>query len=200
MGLAALSDEATSASAGIGSMSDPTAEAFRAAFEATYPDLVAYARRRTDNWSDADDVVSEVYTIAWRRWADRDPEAATLPWLYGIAANVVRNSWRSTGRRLRLVDRLATQPDRSGSGNGDAGDPAERDAVGLREALGHLSFDDQEVLRLVAWEGLSHAEVGAVLGCSTNAVGVRVHRARQRLQRQLDDAGPTTNDPTEETP
>jgi RNA polymerase sigma-70 factor (ECF subfamily) len=56
----------------------------------------------------------------------------------------------------------------------------------LRAALQRLSFDDQEVLRLVAWEGLSHAEVAQVLQCSTNAVGIRVHRARQRLEIELD--------------
>lgn len=183
--------------------------AFRAMFEATYRDLVGYARRRTDDWSDADDVVAEVFTIAWRRRAERDLTAPALPWLYGIAANVIRNSWRSSGRRLRLVDRLTAEPRPPGET-----DPADRPGAELREALAELSFDDQEVLRLVAWEGLSHAEVGTVLGCSTNAVGIRVHRARRRLADQLAEHGhaaahppatktepnPDTGDPKEETP
>ena len=154
--------------------------AFRQVFETTYSRLVAYARRRTASPSDADDIVSEVYTTAWRRWDDRTPGRPELPWLYGIAGNVVRNHRRSSGRRLRLVDRLEAEP----AGRAEA-DPADRAGSELRAALDRLSVDDQELLRLVAWEGLSHAEIGEVLGCSTNAVGIRLHRARQRLQDQL---------------
>ena len=94
---------------------------------------------------------------------------------------MVRNQWRSTSRRLRLVDHIQAQPAPPAGA-----DPAERPGADLRAALERLSFDDQEVLRLVAWEGLPHAEVAQVLGCSTNAVGIRMHRARQRLQQALD--------------
>ena len=48
------------------------------------------------------------------------------------------------------------------------------------EALGTLSEDDQELLKLVAWEELSHGEIAASLGITTNAVAIRLHRARQR--------------------
>lgn len=162
--------------------SDPTDEeaAFRQLFADTYSALVAYARRRCVDVSEAEDIVSEVYATAWRRRADRDLDVSGLPWLYGIAANVMRNQWRAGSRRLRLVEHLEAQPRPE-----PTGDPADRESQGLRSALERLSFDDQEVLRLVAWEGLSHRDVGEVLGCSTNAVGVRIHRARQRLEEEL---------------
>ncbi len=179
---------------------------FRQLFAEAYGPLVAYTRRRTSDWSEADDIVSEVFTIAWRRRDERRTDRPSLPWLYGIAANVARNHWRSSGRRLRLVDHLEAQPRSQ-----ETQDPAEQSASSLRHALGQLSFDDQEVLRLVAWEGLGHAEVAEVLDCSTNAVGIRVHRARQRLQQQLDVADvaetdpqttdpPTTDSPTTTSP
>lgn len=161
--------------------------AFAELFTDTYQPLVAYARRRSADWSEADDVVSEVFVIAWRRRAELDPAVSVLPWLYGIAGNVLRNQWRSSGRRLKLVDRLESQPDLPAQN-----DPADRPGAELREALTHLSFDDQEVLRLVAWEGLGHAEIGQILDCSTNAVGIRIHRARQRLN----DALTSTETPT----
>lgn len=161
--------------------------AFRRLFEETYRDLVAYARRRTSDHADADDIVSEVFAVAWRRRGDIETGSSPLPWLYGIAGNVVRNHRRAGGRRLQLVDRLENDPGfNPGSPqapHADADDGAER----LRAALALLSFDDQEVLRLVAWEGLTHAEIGDVLDCSTNAVGIRLHRARKRLQERLDD-------------
>lgn len=167
---------------------------FEAIFAETYPALVAYARRRSANTADADDVVAEVFATAWRRRydleaVDNSTELAPLPWLYGIAANVVRNSRRAGGRRLRLVERLRSQPSSvstvAGSATAGGSSVADQPSAEVRSALDRLSFDDQEVLRLVAWEGLSHAEAGQALGCSANAVGIRMHRARQRLEAEL---------------
>lgn len=165
------------------------AASFAELFRRTYPSIVAYARRRLAA-DQVDDVVSEVFATAWRRRADLDPAAEPLPWLYGIAANAVRNQRRSQGRHLRLVERIETEP----TPRPDA-DPAERPGADLRAALERLSFDDQEVLRLVAWEGLAHAQVGQVLGCSTNAVGIRIHRARQRLEVELERLADTATPP-----
>lgn len=155
------------------------ADAFRLLFADTYPALVAYARRRvgTDR---ADDVVSEVFATAWRRRGDLEPGRPPLPWLYGMAANVVRNLRRADGRHLRLVERIGSEPVAD-----LRPDPADQPGADLRAAMERLSFDDQEVLRLVAWEGLTHAEVGEVLDCSPNAVGIRIHRARKRLEAEL---------------
>jgi RNA polymerase sigma-70 factor (ECF subfamily) len=142
--------------------------------------VTAYARRRTANWTEADDVVSDTFATAWRRRGELDPGRPALPWLYGIAANVIRNQARSHHRRLRLVTKLEqSEPLPLGP------DPAEQPGAEVRAALTRLSDDDQEVLRLAAWEGLSHAEIGQALGCTTNAVGIRLHRARQRLQTEL---------------
>lgn len=159
-----------------------SADTFRQIFDETYRPLVAYARRRTADWSQADDVVSEVYAVAWRRRDEIDQTQPTIAWLYGIAANTLRNHRRSSGRQLRLVDKMEAQPPPRA-----VADPADRVGSELRAALAVLSDDDQEVLRLLAWEGLSHAEIGDILGCSTNAVGIRIHRARQRLQTALEE-------------
>jgi RNA polymerase sigma-70 factor (ECF subfamily) len=93
---------------------------------------------------------------------------------------------------LRLVRRLEAQPERP-SGH----DPAERPGAELRSALGRLSSDDQEILRLVAWEGLSHAEAGQALGCSANAAAIRLHRARRRLERAVADEANQQKGPPE---
>ncbi|WP_375502845.1 RNA polymerase sigma factor [uncultured Jatrophihabitans sp.] len=77
--------------------------------------VLAYARRRV---ADADDVVAEVFSAAWRS-RDRVPEPP-LPWLYRTAANHVLHAHRARGRRDRLSVR-ATQLDTSAS----ATDPAD---------------------------------------------------------------------------
>ncbi|TCC57419.1 sigma-70 family RNA polymerase sigma factor [Kribbella pittospori] len=49
-----------------------------------------------------------------------------------------------------------------------------------------LSDADRELLSLVAWEGLDTAQLAAALGCSRNSAAVRLHRARRRLERLMD--------------
>lgn len=166
---------------------------FRAVFELGYTPMVAYARRRSPDRAAADDIVSEVFTTAWSRRRDFNHGASPLPWLYGIANNVVRNHHRSAGRHLRLIDQLEAQPAPPGANRGvDGGEAGD---VELLDALERLSADDRELLRLLAWEGLSHAEIGIVLGCSTNAVGIRIHRARKRLAEELGRDGDPDQDP-----
>ena len=55
----------------------------------------------------------------------------------------------------------------------------------LIAALDQLSRAEREALQLVLWEQLSHAEAAQVLGCSANAVAIRVHRAKARLRELL---------------
>jgi RNA polymerase sigma factor (sigma-70 family) len=177
-----------------------TPEEFREVFARTYPSIVAYARRRMPA-DQVDDVVSEVFTVAWRRRADLAPGAAALPWLYGVASNVIRNLRRADQRHLRLVERIEAEP--APGAVPPPGAAVEGPGADLRAALARLSDQDQEVLRLVAWEGLSHGEAGQVLQCSANAVGIRIHRARRKLEIELarlaDPTGPTS-DPWTEPP
>jgi RNA polymerase sigma factor (sigma-70 family) len=53
------------------------------------------------------------------------------------------------------------------------------------DAVARLRPVEREAIALVHWEQLSHAEAAQVLGCSANAVAIRVHRARARLRQAL---------------
>jgi RNA polymerase sigma-70 factor, ECF subfamily len=133
----------------------------------------AYARRRSDDQT-ADEIVAEVFLVAWRR-LDAIP-ADPLPWLLGVARKALGNHRRTTSRAAALTTRLeATVP----TTTGHAGDHA------VLEALATLDPRDREVLLLIAWEGLRQEEVGTVLGVSRAAVATRLHRARKRLADAL---------------
>ena len=153
---------------------------FRALFDTAYPPLRRYAHHRGLRGSDADDLVAEVLTIAWRK-LDDVPLDDPLPWLYAVARNVWRNGLRSRRRRAELLDRLPAPRDH------DA-EPVLDDGQGLATiaaALRALSDDDQEILRLVAWDELDTAGLATVLGCTPGAARVRLHRARKRLAATL---------------
>ncbi len=147
-------------------------------FEAHHRALLAYAARRSPTMADAEDVVAEVFLVAWRRLDDVPAGDEALPWLYAVARKTLGNQRRGFLRRGRLQQRLEQTADRPI----DAPPPETEPAL---EALARLSADDQELLRLVAWEELSHAEIAAVLGISVNAVAIRLHRARARFEGAL---------------
>jgi len=140
-------------------------------------DVLAYALRRTDPGS-AEDVVAEVFLIAWRR-ADRVPDTDPVLWLYAVARRILANQRRAARRREALLNVLRPLTDRQQ----DVGEPG---GSTLTIALGRLRRDDLEVLMLTAWEGLDAARAAAVLGCSPQAVHTRLHRARARLRIELD--------------
>jgi RNA polymerase sigma factor (sigma-70 family) len=158
-------------------------ERFRRLFVGEYRYLLAYALRRTSNLADAQDVVAETFTVAWRRLEDAPNAKAVRPWLYAIAARTIANQRRSQRRLQALRQRLRGQrpllPDRPDTSAGND----EWQAV--LAALARLPSGEQELLRLIAWEDLSQAELAAVLGCSENAAAIRLHRARRRLQAEL---------------
>jgi RNA polymerase sigma-70 factor (ECF subfamily) len=155
----------------------------RARFETlaaeVYEPLQRYLRRRASA-EDAGDLLSEVLLVAWRR-LDDVPVDAPLPWCYAVARRVLSNHRRSAARRFRLVGRLEAQLDPPMTL-----DPAEalRDPD-LAEALQALPPADQEILRLWAWEQMEPREIAAVMGSTSNAVSLRLGRARKKLAHAL---------------
>jgi RNA polymerase sigma-70 factor (ECF subfamily) len=156
---------------------------FDALFDAHYTELRRFVLRRIDNRAAAEDVLAETFAIAWRR-RERMPDPA-LPWLFGVCQKVIANHRRSAKRRLRLINRVAnSRPD---VGRDPADLLAERSEIGA--AFSRLSSAQREVLRLVAWDGLEAADAASVLGCTTAAFRVRLHRARNELAKHLSEAG-----------
>lgn len=144
--------------------------------------VASYCHRRMAA-VDAEDAVSEVFSVAWRRRDDVPGAESTLPWLYGVARRVVSHHHRSTRRLLRLRGRVASIQEPR---------PLDPDALvvqrqeyrDVRAAVARLREPDREVLLLGAWEGLNHKQIGRILGCSTTAVDKRMSRAKQRLARE----------------
>lgn len=164
------------------------AQLFRDMYEECYPRVLAYATSMVGRQA-GEDITSETFTVAWQRWGD--PPADRLPWLLGVARNLIRELRRRDARQYELAVaeglRVSTRADDM------AGDVAERTTV-LR-ALARLPAADRELLTLVAWQGLSHSAAARVLHCSTATLTVRLHRARRRLERAV-AADPSSRDPS----
>jgi RNA polymerase sigma-70 factor, ECF subfamily len=149
-------------------------------FRAHSSAVLAYALRRIDPAS-AEETVSEVFAIAWRR-LDEIP-ADALPWLLACARRVLANQRRASRRRRALLERMSA-----------AGEPYEAPGPGegatvedrsLARALMELSEGDRELLLLLAWEQLEPERAAQALGCSRRTLAVRLYRARRRLAHAL---------------
>ena len=157
----------------------------RARFERIYrenfPAVVRFAAARIDP-DRAKDVAAETFLVAWRRLDDVPAEPRA--WLLGVARRVIAGQFRSQARRDALAVRLEGATSSEADAADLAGGVAERDQV--LAAFAGLRESDREVLRLVAWDGLSAAQAAEVLGITRLAFAVRLHRARRRLARGLE--------------
>lgn len=138
-----------------------------------------YALRRTDP-DTADDVLADTLLVVWRR-LDEIPPDARLPWCYAVAKKSLANLNRSRRRQHNLVARIVRLDPPV-----HAVDAPELPDIEVQRALATLRAEDQELLRLSAWEDLSPTEIATVLGLTPNAARIRLHRARGRFAAALD--------------
>jgi RNA polymerase sigma-70 factor (ECF subfamily) len=163
--------------------SDQRRDRFLIFYQSTYSDVYTFVLRRLrGSRDDATDVTAEIFTTAWRRRDQIPPPPEDRLWIYGVARRVVSRHQRSTLRRLRLLRRLGNEAlvSEGSEGSSEAGN---RERV--RAAMARLRPADRDVLGLVLWEQLSHENAAKVLGCSVNAVALRLHRARKHLRREI---------------
>ena len=165
------------------------ASAFEEYAREVTPSLGAYLARRT--WpatGEVDDLVEETLLVAWRRFEYVPQEhEARIAWTIGVGRNVLRNATRAKMRRAKAEGRYEAQG-KAGIGPATSGASAEERVVAtatVRAALDSLEEDEREVLTLAAWEGLSNAVIGTVLGISTGAAATRLSRAKAHFRAAL---------------
>ncbi len=158
-------------------------EAIAQIHDAYHAPIYRYISFRVDDPQTVEDLTSEVFVRfvhALRR--RRGPTENVRAWLYGVASNVVKEHYRSQRRRslTRLDESLP------GKGAGPEQDVSARLAAEqLREAMGDLSMDQQEVLALRFGYGMRHKEVAQTLGKSEGAVRMLQVRAIAALSELL---------------
>ena len=153
---------------------------FRRVFDEHYKAISRYCHRRLAA-SDANDAAANVFVVAWRRIEEMPTGEGALPWLYGVARNEVSTMRRSVRRRFNLRTKLGSQAQHPEPGP-EVVIVRNDEQRHVLAALDRLSVDDQEILRLRAYEHLTIPEVAAVLGISVDAAKKRSTRAIDRLR------------------
>jgi RNA polymerase sigma factor (sigma-70 family) len=158
--------------------------AFGVLFDRHANSVYRYCFRRTAEWALAEDLTSVVFFEAWRRCADVElGEGRLLPWLLGVATNVIRNQRRSLRRYRAALERLPPlEFERDFAEDLTERLDAERRMRTVLADVRRMPRAEQEVLALCIWEGLSSGAVAEALGVPEGTVRSRLFRARARLR------------------
>lgn len=161
---------------------------FDEVFAAEFAALHRYLHRRVGA-SAAEDLAAATFVTAYARWDRLEPGRSARPWLYGIAANLVRHHWRDEQRMLRAYARTGIDPVLDDATEVIARVDAHRRRRELAGSLAELRRGDREILLLHAWAELTDAEIASALSLRIGAVKSRLHRTRQRLRNRLGKDG-----------
>jgi len=155
--------------------------------------LVNFLARFCGDEGTALDLAQETFVRVYEARARYDTRGKFATWLYTIAGNLARNSHRWQQRHPTVSldaptdengGTLATHlPDTALAP--DANAEACECASAVRAAIAELPEDQRTIVLLSEYEDRSHADIAAVLTCTTKAVETRLYRARQTLREKL---------------
>jgi RNA polymerase sigma factor (sigma-70 family) len=166
------------------------AVAFGVLFERHARAVYNFCFRRTADWALAEDLTSIVFLEAWRRRGDvRLKDGRALPWLLGVAVNVLRNRRRAERRHRAALARLTLARGSDFADDADARLDDERRMRATLRTIAQLPRRDQEVLALCAWAGLSYEDAAIALGLPVGTVRSRLSRARARVRELMSESG-----------
>jgi RNA polymerase sigma factor (sigma-70 family) len=174
------------------SVTDPST--FGEIFDRHFAEIHRYLGRRVGT-ALADEIAAETFVLAFRLRDRYDRHALdSRPWLFGIAANLIRRHWRTERRRLRAYARTGVDPICDESSEVERRVDAMAAAPQLAAALAALSGAEREVLLLFAWADLSYEEISSALGIPTGTVRSRLSRARAHVRELMWPTGQVSVD------
>jgi len=153
--------------------------------------LAGYLLRQLGGHEDALDLTMETFVRIYESRQRYVPAARFARWLFTIATNLARNHVRWKQRHpevtLEAEEGEESPMDNMADAAPNAGKQMETQerAQAVRKAIAALPPDLRTATLLFEYEGLSHAEIAAVEGCSAKAVETRLYRARQALELTL---------------
>ncbi len=157
--------------------------AWRAIYDATCQPLFNLLCWQLGDRDAARDALQETYLTAYRQLGSYRGEGSLLSWLRAIAVRKGLDWKRGLWRRLRLRERLRSEPQEPTPAGGDVVLESERAA--LWRSVARLSPQQRTALLLHEMEELPLPEVAAALGCAEATTRVHLHRARERMKRML---------------
>jgi RNA polymerase sigma-70 factor, ECF subfamily len=154
-------------------------------FDAHAPYLCRVVHRLTGSRETAEDVVQEVFLLAYNRRSELEDRTGIRTWMYRAAVNHVRHRRRSFSRYQGLMDRYQAHPGHKDKEDGpdDVASRKERGRI-MQECVAQLSEKLREVFVLYELEELEGNEIAAILDLPVNTVWSRLRLARAAFRAE----------------
>ena len=154
-------------------------------FDAHAPYLCRVVHRLTGSRETAEDVVQEVFLLAYNRRNELEDRTGIRTWLYRAAVNHVRHRRRSFSRYQGLMDRYQQHPGHRDKEEGpdEVASRVERGRI-MQECVAKLSEKLREVFVLYELEELEGNEIAAILDLPVNTVWSRLRLARAAFRAE----------------
>ncbi len=159
-------------------------EAFSTLYDRTVERIYRHIYYRVSNQADAEDITQETFTRAWKVIDKyRASGASFATWLVAIANNLVTDHYRKHQKNIKIKEELVNEPN-------PVIDPEKQseiyfDNTLVKEAVGKLKGDKQQVILMHFIDGFSYEEIARVLNKSEGAVRVIQYRALVELKSLL---------------
>jgi len=162
--------------------------AFRCLFEQERERLENFVRKIVDDADEAENIVQETFTEAYRQIGDFRGEAKVSTWLFSIARHLayghLRKSKRHNYKEHETIEFLQAKQGGTSTATQKAVELSERKDI-VHDALQELPEHYRRVVQLRDLEEKSTAETAEHLGLTEVNVRVRLHRARKKLRDHL---------------
>jgi len=169
------------------------ADAFAWLLQEYGPRLYGYFVRMTGSTTEAEDLLQEMFLKLLQRIKSYRHKGRFEPWLFRIAANMVRDRGRKLQRQYRAFATGAEPGNplhRAAVETGEIADPAQpmefaeqRDA--MQEALWKLPERDREIILLRYYSGVSFKDIADQFQIPVGTAIAKVHRGLKKLKRMM---------------
>jgi RNA polymerase sigma-70 factor, ECF subfamily len=144
--------------------------------------LLTFIVRMVGDHHRGEELFQEVFLAVWRKRRQYQYPRPFKPWLYAIALNKCRASFRGRAAPVTPLDvEEACAPDLSPA---DAAIATET-AVLVNRAIGQLTHQQRAVVVLRIWQGLAYAQIAEVIGCTEATARSHMHHGLAALRETL---------------
>jgi RNA polymerase sigma-70 factor (ECF subfamily) len=144
--------------------------------------FLAFLERRVGSRDEAEDILQEAFVRSLDHASSLGSSASATAWFYRVLRNAITDHYRRQDTRGRALDRLAAETEDSNAPDGELEAVVCQCILSLVETL---KPEYGAAIRRVDLDGLSVRDFATEAGVTPGNAGVRLHRAREALGRQL---------------
>ena len=156
-------------------------DAFRTLYDLSYGKVARYVQKVVGDYSLADDILVQTYTVAWQKSGSFKGSGRITTWLIGIARNIMFREFKKIKYHEPFEEEFGAVDSRSQYRVEIASTNA-----AVKDALQALKIKHREILELVFYQEFSYIEVSELMGIPVNTVKTRVFHAKQALKDVLE--------------